>query len=138
MEVVHPRLGREAVVATHATPFPEPRMDSMRMARTIRHSRMLIVQRLASGRSVAGVAAAHGVSVKTVRKWRARFVAGGEAGPMDRSSRPRHSPTSRPTRPALISARRSPSRYHGKRSPLSGSRQFTMRDIGHRLAAPDP
>lgn len=34
MEVVHPRLGREAVVATPATPFPEPWMDAHQNART--------------------------------------------------------------------------------------------------------
>ena len=34
-----------------------------------------------------------GVSSKTVGKWRDRFVAEGEAGLVDRSSRPHHSPT---------------------------------------------
>jgi hypothetical protein len=45
MEVVHPKLGREAVVATPATPFPEPWMDAHQNARTTLHSRMLIVKR---------------------------------------------------------------------------------------------
>lgn len=53
---------------------------------------MLIVQRLAAGWSVADVAAAHGVTPKTVRKWRERHAAEGEAGLIDRSSRPHRSP----------------------------------------------
>jgi transposase InsO family protein len=61
-------------------------------ARTTHHSRMLIVQRLASGWSVSEVAAAHGITAKTVRKWRDRYTAEGAAGLTDRSSRPHHSP----------------------------------------------
>jgi transposase InsO family protein len=38
-------------------------------------------------------AQAHGVTPKTVRKWRNRFAAEGEAGLVDRSSRPRRSPS---------------------------------------------
>ena len=68
-------------------------MDIHNNARTTHHSRMLIVQRLAAGWTVAAVAAAQGVSPKTVRKWRDRHVAEGEAGLADRSSRPRRSPT---------------------------------------------
>ena len=44
MEVVHPRLGREAVVATPATRFPEPWMDTHQNARKKRYSRMLTEQ----------------------------------------------------------------------------------------------
>jgi transposase InsO family protein len=54
---------------------------------------MLMVQRLAAGWSVDAVAAAHGVSIDTVRKWRARFAAEGLGGLRDRSSRPHRSPT---------------------------------------------
>jgi transposase InsO family protein len=68
-------------------------MDIHENARTTRHSRLLMVQRLASGWSVAAVAAAHGVSPRTVRKWRDRHALRGEAGLADRSSRPHHSPT---------------------------------------------
>jgi len=77
-------------------------MDVHQNARTTRHSRMLMVERLACGWSVASVAAAFGrrrrgkrrrrVDPRTVRKWRERYVAEGEAGLCDRSSRPRHSP----------------------------------------------
>jgi transposase InsO family protein len=67
-------------------------MDIHKNARTTPHSRMLMVQRLASGWTVAGVAAAHGVSPRTVRKWRDRHAAEGETGLADRSSRPSRSP----------------------------------------------
>ena len=93
MEVVHPRLGREAVVARPATPFAEPWMDTHQNARTTRHSRMLIVERLTGGWTVTAVARALGVDPRTVRKWRDRYAADGAAGLADRSSRPHRSPT---------------------------------------------
>ena len=61
-------------------------------ARTTRHSRMLMIERLRSGWPVAAVAAALGVDPKTVRKWRDRYAAEGAAGLRDRSSRPHRSP----------------------------------------------
>jgi transposase-like protein len=67
-------------------------MDVRENARTTRHSRMLMVQRLASGWSVAAVAAAKGVSPGTVGKWRDRHAAHGEAGLVERSSRSHRSP----------------------------------------------
>ncbi len=67
-------------------------MDGHENARTTRHSRILMVQRLASGWSVGQVAAALGVTVRTVRKWSDRFASEGEAGLADRSSRPHRSP----------------------------------------------
>ena len=68
-------------------------MDVHENARTTRHSRMLMVQRLASGWTPAAIARAQGVTARTVRKWRDRFAAEGEAGLADRSSRPHRSPT---------------------------------------------
>ena len=71
-----------------------PRMDIHENARTTRHSRMLIVERLAGGWALADVAAAHGVTPKTVRKWRdrhARRRCGGVC--LTRSSRPHRSPS---------------------------------------------
>jgi transposase InsO family protein len=62
-------------------------------ARTTPHGRRLMIARLQSGWSVAEVAAALGVDLKTVRKWRDRHAAEGEAGLLDRSSRPKASPT---------------------------------------------
>jgi transposase-like protein len=57
---------------------------------------MRLIERVQAGWSVAGVAAAAGVTAKTVRKWRNRFAAEGAAGLRDRSSRPLHSPTRLP------------------------------------------
>jgi transposase InsO family protein len=52
-----------------------------------------MVERLAQGWTVQAMAVAFGVDPKTVRKWRDRHVAEGEAGLLDRSSRPHRSPT---------------------------------------------
>jgi transposase InsO family protein len=68
-------------------------MDAHQNARTTPHGRRLIVHRLAEGWSVVAVASAAGVDAKTVRKWRDRHAASGDAGLHDRSSRPHHSPT---------------------------------------------
>jgi transposase InsO family protein len=54
---------------------------------------LLIIQRLADGWSVAAVAAAAGITPKTVAKWRDRHADAGAAGLVDRSSRPHRSPT---------------------------------------------
>jgi transposase-like protein len=53
---------------------------------------MLMVERLASGWTVATVPQAQGISPRTVRKWRDRHTVEGEAGLADRSSRPHRSP----------------------------------------------
>lgn len=71
-------------------------MDVHENARTTPHSRMLIVERLSMGWTVAAVATALGTSARTVRKWRARFAAAGEPGLRDRSSRPHRSPARLP------------------------------------------
>src|SRR5512144_3218033 len=49
---------------------------------------------LESRLTLAAAAAAHGVSVPTVRKWVGRFLAQGDAGLRDASSRPEVSPRS--------------------------------------------
>ncbi len=67
-------------------------MDVHENARTTRHSRMLMIERLQAGWKVAAVASAQGVDGKTVRKWHDRHRAEGEAGLADRSSRPHSSP----------------------------------------------
>ena len=92
MEVVRPRLGCEVAVTTHATVTQEPRMDIHENARTTPRSRMLIVERLEAGSTVAAVASAFGVDGRTVRKWRDRFRVEGAAGLGDRSSRPHSCP----------------------------------------------
>jgi transposase-like protein len=67
-------------------------MDVHRNAKVAPLGRRLMVQRPADGWSVPRVAAASGVTAKTVRKWRDRFAAEGAAGLVDRSSRPHRSP----------------------------------------------
>jgi transposase InsO family protein len=57
-------------------------------ARLTVHSREQIVARVLSGQSAAEVAAAFAVSVRTVRKWLARFRAGGQAGLSNHASAP--------------------------------------------------
>jgi transposase-like protein len=68
-------------------------MDVHQNARTTWHGRLLMIHRLAEGWSVASVAAAAGITPKTVAKWRDRHADEGAAGLVDRSSRPHHSPT---------------------------------------------
>ena len=68
-------------------------MDIHQHAKTTPQGRLLMVRRLADGWTVTEVAAALGVTARTVRKWQARHVAEGEAGLRDRSSRPLASPT---------------------------------------------
>jgi transposase-like protein len=68
-------------------------MDIHKNARTTLHSRMLIVQRLTEGWTVPAVAAALGITAKTVRKWRDRHASEGAKGLADRTSRPHQSPT---------------------------------------------
>ena len=67
-------------------------MDIHENARTTPRSRMLIVERLEAGSTVAAVASAFGVDGRTVRKWRDRFRVEGAAGLGDRSSRPHSCP----------------------------------------------
>ena len=58
-------------------------------ARLTVHARLILVQRLEVGEKAAAVAAALGVSERTVYKWRKRYEELGKAGLMDRSSRPK-------------------------------------------------
>ncbi|MCL4814988.1 MAG: IS481 family transposase [Vicinamibacteraceae bacterium] len=119
-------------------------MDSHENARTTPWGRMLMVERLAAGWSVAEVAAAAGVTTKTVRKWRERFAAEGEPGLRDRSSRPHLSPTRLPAAAeaeieALRRQRRSgPAIAHQLGRPVS-TVGVALRRLGlGRLAALDP
>lgn len=68
-------------------------MDSHENARTTRHSRMLMIQRLQAGWAVTALARAFGVTPKAVRKWRDRFDVEGAAGLAERSSRPHRTPS---------------------------------------------
>jgi transposase InsO family protein len=62
-------------------------------ARTTVHGRKLIVARYRAGWRQAHIAAAMGLSRKCVRTWITRYETEGEAGLVNRSSRPRTSPT---------------------------------------------
>src|SRR2546430_812912 len=61
-------------------------------ARLTVHGRLLLVQRVASGRPVAHVARELGISRQCAYRWVRRYAAGGLAGLADRSSRPRRMP----------------------------------------------
>ena len=80
MEVVHPGRSWKVVAATFATPARSRRMDVHQNAKTTPHGRRLMIKRLAEGWTVAGVAAAAGVTAKTVGKWQGRHAQEGEAG----------------------------------------------------------
>jgi transposase InsO family protein len=62
-------------------------------ARTTIHGRKLIVERHQAGWKQAHIAVAMGISRKCVRTWITRHAAEGEAGLVDRSSRPHSTPT---------------------------------------------
>jgi len=71
-------------------------MDIHKNARLTPHSRAELVRRILVERQTPmGVATAMGVCIKTVNKWVGRYQAEGEAGLLDRSSRPHrlHRPT---------------------------------------------
>jgi transposase InsO family protein len=65
-------------------------------ARTTVHGRKLIVDRYAAGWRQAHIAVAMGISRKCVRTWVTRYAAEGDAGLVDRSSRPHTSPRRTP------------------------------------------
>jgi transposase InsO family protein len=70
---------------------------SHRNARLTPHGRRLLVRRVREeGMPVAHVAAAMGISRQCAHRWVARFDAEGDAGLVDRSSRPHRSPTRTP------------------------------------------
>ncbi|MER7149650.1 IS481 family transposase [Streptomyces lydicus] len=65
---------------------------SHRNARLPLHGRRLLVERVHCGRPVARVAAEMGISRPTAHKWMRRWLAEGDAGLHDRSSRPHRTP----------------------------------------------
>jgi transposase InsO family protein len=60
--------------------------------------RLIMIERIASGRPIAHVAAEMGVARKTADRWWRRWVAEGETGLEDRSSRPHRCPHQTPVR----------------------------------------
>ena len=120
-------------------------MNIHKNARLTRHSRADLVRRVkVEGQAAGAVAAAFGVTVKTVGKWVARFTAEGVEGLADRSSRPHR--LYRPTPAAVVETvealRRR--RFTGKQiaaeagvSPATVSR--ILRRLGlNRIAAVEP
>jgi len=67
-------------------------------ARLTLHGRRLLVDRILTGRPVAHVAAEMGISAATAWKWWRRWRHEGDAGLLDRSSRPHRSPNQTPRR----------------------------------------
>jgi transposase-like protein len=86
MEVVHPALRWKVVAAMLTTVLRSDRMDLHQNAKTTPNGRLLMVQRLVEGWSVARVAAAFGVTTRTVRKWQARHAREGGLPPEKWSS----------------------------------------------------
>ena len=75
-----------------------------------------------------------GVSVRTVRKWVARYEAEGPAGLVDRSSRPRHSPSRTPSATAVRIAELRRQRWTGAQiAAETGVSQATVSRILARL-----
>jgi transposase len=66
----------------------EDRLNVHKNARLTPKSRAEVVRRIAHGESKSAVACAFGICVKTVGKWFGRYKQEGEAGLLDRSSRP--------------------------------------------------
>jgi transposase-like protein len=77
-------------------------------------SRLLLCQRVQAGRPVAHVAAELGVSRQTAYRWWRRYRVEGPAGMLDRSCRPRTSPS---RVPAAVEARVLALRLAERRGP---------------------
>lgn len=67
-------------------------MNVHKHARLTPSGRAHLIRRLEAGEKPLEIAGSLGVSCRTVYKWRARWNREGEAGLLDRSSRPHHSP----------------------------------------------
>ena len=76
---------------------PDFRRSSLHAnAKLTPRGRLLLVQRIAAGRPIAHVAREMGVARQTAHRWWHRWLAEGEPGLLDRSSRPRRSPRRTP------------------------------------------
>ena len=94
------RIGFERLeVAKHPILKEANRMNSHKHARLTYARRLEMVRQMTEwGWSASEAGAAHGVTAATARKWLGRYLAAGEAGLVDASSRPARSP--RATEPA--------------------------------------
>src|ERR671919_698091 len=107
MKVVHPEQAWKTGGCPPSAPKPEPRMNLHKNARATPHSRLLMVRRVLEEKQPAiKVAADFGVSERTVRKWLARWRAGGEPALNDRSSAPARQRRRPPEQVAAIEALR--------------------------------
>lgn len=110
-------------------------MNIHKNARLTPHSRAELVRRiLVERQSPMSVATDMGISTNTVRKWLRRYQTEGEAGLLDRSSRPHRlrSPTAPPTVKRIEELRRL--RWTGKRIALdTGVSPATVSRILQRL-----
>ncbi|TCK27646.1 IS481 family transposase [Pseudonocardia endophytica] len=102
-----------------------------RNARLTVHGRMLLVERVRSGRPVAHVAAELGVSRATGYKWWGRYRREGPAGLADRSSRPHRVParTSAPLETLIVGLRRERKLGPHRIGPLVGLAASTVHAV---------
>src|SRR5262249_21350341 len=99
-EVVHPgRPGESSGCQVITYPGQEAWMNVDKNARLTPYRREELVTRALRGEAMAGLAWQCGISIRTARKWLARYRAEGPSGLQDRSSRPHASP--RATAPAI-------------------------------------
>jgi transposase InsO family protein len=119
-------------------------MNLHKHARLTPRGRALLVRRIQQGLRVEEAAQAAGVSVRTAYKWLRRFREEGEAGLMDRSSRPQHCPHATPATVVehLIEQRRSRKTYRQIAEALGLAVSTVARRLRragfHRLAELEP
>jgi len=101
---------------------PHARTQHPNAVLTPKHRCRMVACVLERGWSVESTAERFQVDAKTVRKWRDRFLAEGEAGLFDRSSRPHRSPN------------RTPRRLRRRVIELRRRRRWGADHIGHEVA----
>jgi leucine-zipper of insertion element IS481 len=107
-------------------------------ARLTFHGRKLIVERHRAGWPQAHIAAAMGISRKCVRTWITRYDAEGEAGLVDRSSRPHSSPrrTAAAVEDRIVELRRRERRGPAWLAPSSACRPAPSPGSGPAAGSP--
>ncbi len=119
-------------------------MDVHKNARLTPRGRMTMVNRILQGETPKAVATAFGVSQRTLRRWVERYRIQGEAGLVDRSSRPHRSPgaIARGTAQRIVVLRRRRHTMPAIAQQLAVSRATVSRVLARaglsRLAALDP
>jgi len=119
-------------------------MDVHKNARLTPRGRLAMVHRVLQGQTPRAVATALGVSDRTVRRWVRRYLGQSEAGLLDRSSRPHHSPNAiaRGTAQRVVSLRRRRHTMAAIAQQLAVSRATVSRVLARvglsRLEALDP